>query len=169
MKNETAAQGKVILLCGKIASGKSYYAKKLLERRRAVLLSMDELFEVCGLDFFNEAHNSLYPKLQQYLHTKSAELVELGLDVIFDSGFWSRKERESVTRFFRAKGVCFEWHYIDVSDETWYKNIEERNQSAIREGYEQFLIDEKRIREINTQFETPAPEEIDIWFNNRRE
>ena len=34
---------KVICICGKIASGKSYYAKKLKEKENAVILSTDEV------------------------------------------------------------------------------------------------------------------------------
>ena len=34
---------KVILICGKICSGKSYYARKLKEKEHAVILSRDEM------------------------------------------------------------------------------------------------------------------------------
>ena len=34
--------GKVILICGKICSGKSYYSKKMKEKLNAVIISPDE-------------------------------------------------------------------------------------------------------------------------------
>ncbi len=34
---------KVILICGKIASGKSYYANQIKNKERAVILNTDEL------------------------------------------------------------------------------------------------------------------------------
>ncbi len=156
----------VIFLCGKIASGKSYYAKKLMEKHPAVLLSMDELFEICELDHFNELHSSLYPKLQKFLYAKAVEIVKCGISVIIDSGFWTRGERDLVRRIFL--GVPTQWHYIDVSDDTWAENIRQRNEAAQREGYTDYIIDEKRIQEINAGFEIPEPAEIDVWYNNQR-
>lgn len=162
------APGKIMLLCGKIASGKSYYAKQLLAHSPAVLLSMDELFEICELDFFNAFHSSLYSKLQRYLYAKAADLTKCGVNVIMDSGFWSRKERTFVSRLLSDYGVSFEWYYIDADDDTWHKNISQRNHLAKQEGYEQFLIDEKRIEEITQTFEIPTPNEIDVWVHNHR-
>lgn len=163
-----AAPAKIILLCGKIASGKSYYAAKLLKQSPSVLLSMDELFEICELDFFNDLHSNLYPKLQQFLYKKAAEIAQGGLTVILDSGFWTRQERQSVTKVFSNLGSNIQWHYIDVDDDTWRQNIEERNQAAQAEGYVQFLIDEERMAEIIREFEVPAPDEIDVWVHNQR-
>jgi len=34
---------KVILICGKICSGKTTYAKNIMEKNKAVLLSVDEI------------------------------------------------------------------------------------------------------------------------------
>ena len=34
---------KVILICGKLASGKSYYAKQIRDKQKAVILNTDEL------------------------------------------------------------------------------------------------------------------------------
>lgn len=161
--------GTIFLLCGKIASGKSYYAAQLLTRFPAVLLSMDELFEICELDFFNDLHSSLYPKLQRYLYAKATELTHCGINVILDSGFWSRKERVFVTGLLSDYNVPFEWHYIDADDNTWRQNIAQRNQSARLEGYEQFIIDETRMDEINREFEVPTSNEVDVWFHNHRD
>ena len=40
---EGTIMAKVFLICGKICSGKSTYARKLMENRQAVLLSADEI------------------------------------------------------------------------------------------------------------------------------
>lgn len=165
LSNTTAS---VIFLCGKIASGKSYYAKKLMEEHPAVLLSMDELFEICELDHFNELHSSLYPKLLKFLYAKASEIVRCGTNVIIDSGFWTRSERDLVRRIFSEMDVPAQWHYIDVAPETWAENIRQRNESAEREGYTAYIIDDERIREINAGFEVPDPTEIDVWYKNCR-
>ena len=43
---------KVIAICGKVGSGKTYYAKKIMEKHEAVLLSNDELLH----DVFPDTH-----------------------------------------------------------------------------------------------------------------
>ena len=161
-------RGTIILICGKIASGKSFYAEKLMRERSAILFSMDELFEICKLDFFNDEHNKLYPRIQRYLYEKAAALTEFGIDVIMDSGFWSKQERKYVTHVLNQLKVPFEWHYIDISDNDWDRNIQERNNDVATAGVSQFLIDSHKKQEINAEFETPDQDEIDVWIYNCR-
>lgn len=165
--HNNSLRGTIILICGKIASGKSYYAKKLLERRCAVLFSMDELFEICEMDFYDDLHSELYPRLQRYLYAKAAELSRLGIDVIMDSGFWTVRERNYVSKELSKLEAPFEWHYIDISDDDWERNIEERN--AASSEVELFIIDEHKKREINAEFEIPNRDEIDVWILNQRD
>ncbi len=47
---------KVILICGKIASGKSYYANKIKNKEKAVILNTDEL----TYDLFNNYQGDKY-------------------------------------------------------------------------------------------------------------
>lgn len=169
MNRSTAyTPGTVILLCGKIASGKSYYARKLMAQSPTVLLSMDELFDLCELDFFNDLHNALYPKLQRYLIRTAAAIAKCGTDVILDSGFWTSTERQAVRSQLLSLGTQIQWHYIDVPEDTWRQNIQERNRLAIATGNEQFFIDETKMENINQDFEIPTQEEIDVWYCNKR-
>ena len=43
IRKEDDYMAKVILICGKIASGKSYYAKQLKNKENAIILNTDEL------------------------------------------------------------------------------------------------------------------------------
>ena len=63
--------GKVYLICGKICSGKSYYAKALKEKYNAVILSTDEATEIC----------------------------KAGANVILDWGFWTKENRSDISAY----------------------------------------------------------------------
>ena len=63
--------GKVILLCGKICSGKSYYSKNLKETVNAVIISPDEVtYELINNEqgeFYDIFSQSSLPE-SPYLH-----------------------------------------------------------------------------------------------------
>lgn len=75
---------KIIAICGKICSGKSYYANMIKEREKAVVFSIDEATYALidneqGEDFIPFAERT-----KKYLMKKAAEIVSLGCNVILD-------------------------------------------------------------------------------------
>ena len=88
---------KVILICGKIASGKSYFADKLKKENNAVILSCDELFKMIFKDDQGEKHDEITKRIREYIYKKSVEIVRAGTDVILEFGFWSRENRKCVS------------------------------------------------------------------------
>lgn len=156
---------KVFLICGKICSGKSYYARTLKHKYNAVILSTDE----ATYDLINneqgEFYNVFAQRVNGYLKKKSAEICKAGANVILDWGFWTKKDRADISHYLEANGVEYEWHYIDVSDDTWKKNIDERNE-RIRAGNggPDFFVDEGLLQKLVSLFEEPDREEIDVWY-----
>ena len=92
-------KGKLIAICGKIASGKSYYANQI-------------------------------------------------------------KENENID---------IEWHYIDIEDEEWEKNINDRN-SKIEHGLSKsdFYVTEGLKEKLIKNWEEPNKDEIDVWYHFQR-
>ncbi len=160
--------GDVFLLCGKIASGKTHYAKTLLRDGHTVLLSQDDFVEQLGLDYFNDLHSSLIPKLQDCLYELAADILRCGANVVLDFGFWSKKERQCVSKMFRNMHIMPRWCYMDVSDSAWAQNIADRNREVIAEGHAEFQIDAEKMQEINAEFEAPTRDEMNIWVINTR-
>lgn len=161
--------GKVFLICGKICSGKTYYAKQLKEKYNAVILSTDEM----TFDLINneqgEFYDSLCQKANLYLRKKAAEIAAAGADVILDWGFWTRENRAEISDFMKIAGVPYEWHYIDVNDDLWQKNIEERNNRiSAGKGGSDFYVDEGLLKKLLSMFEAPAQDEIDVWYTPER-
>lgn len=163
---------KVILICGKICSGKTYYTKKLKSEGNYVVLSCDELMFDLDLDkllgYLDDVHKVIIPKLKAYFLKKTVEFVNSGLNVILDFGFWSSSERKYVSNYFSEHGIRYEWHYVNVSDEDWKYNIAERNKKCIEDGINAYLVDEGLLRKFENEFEAPLHEEIDVWINNVR-
>lgn len=159
---------KVILLCGKICSGKSTYAEKIIREEKAVLLSCDELMLALFDPLLGDKHDVISERTQQYLYKKSLDVIAAGANVLLDWGYWQKTRRDAARAFYREKGIPCEFHYIDISDADWQKNIAERNQ-AVQEGRsDAYFIDEGLAAKFEGLFEQPAPDEMDVWYVNKR-
>ena len=158
---------KVILICGKICSGKSYYARQLKESLNAVILSTDE----ATYDLINneqgEFYNVFATRVNLYLRKKTVEIVRAGANVILDWGFWTKDGRNEISKFFESNNVAFEWHYIDVHPDTWQRQIAERNK-RIEEGNggSDFYLDEGLMNKLLSKFQEPQKSEMDVWHVN---
>ena len=160
---------KIIAICGKICSGKSYYANKIKDRENAVILSTDEV----TFDLFDnqqgENYDQLASRVNSYLMKKSVELVKVGCNIILDWGFWTSKIREEVSNYYKSHDIQYEWHYIDIDDTTWYKNIDERNKKVLLgDGGSNFYVDDGLLKKVLSQFEVPSKNQIDVWYKNDR-
>ena len=156
---------KVILICGKICSGKSHYAKQLQQQHNAVILSTDEVTFDLIENQQGEFYNIFARKVNAYLQKKAAQIVRAGANVILDWGFWTKQDRKNISEYFTQQGISCEWHYIDVDDATWYRNIEERNRAVLSgNGGSDFYVDEGLLEKVLSMFEIPDKEEMDIWY-----
>lgn len=156
---------KVILICGKIASGKSYYANHLKNKSKAVILNTDELTYALFDNEQGDKYNELANRANQYLMKKAVELASIDCNVILDWGFWTKDIRDNTTKYFKENNIKIEWHYIDIDDISWNKNIEKRNQKVEEgNGGHDFYVTEGLKSKVLTMFEIPAKEEIDVWY-----
>ena len=161
--------GKVILICGKIASGKTYYANQIKEQKNAVILNTDELTYAMFDNEQGEKYMELAERANQYLMKKAIDIVRVGCNVILDWGFWRSYNRRYMNEYFKNENIDVEWHYMDVDDYTWEENIKERNKK-INDGLNKYdvYIDEGLRQKLIENWETPTKEEIDVWHVVRR-
>ena len=154
---------KVIMTCGKICSGKSTYAKEQRKQRKAVILSVDELtLALFGRDA-GEKLDDYVAKTKEYLYKKSLEIIDSGIDVILDWGFWTKEERACARSFFDSNGIANEFHYIDIDDDEWHRRIEKRNQDILAHKSDDYYVDEGLSAKFQAIFEKPDPSEMDRW------
>ena len=91
---------KVIMICGKICSGKTTYANKIKSTNHAVILSVDEIM----LALFGQNVDGEYvSKVKSYLYKKSLGILEAGINVVLDGGFWTHDERKFAKKVLHVK------------------------------------------------------------------
>ncbi len=153
---------KVIMTCGRICSGKSTYAEELRKKHKGVLLSVDEITLALFGQNAGDKHDDYVERAEKYLFGKSLEIIENGIDVILDWGFWQKAERDYARSFYKNHGVECEFHYIDISDEEWKRRIEKRNGMVEKGEISAYFVDENLAVKADGFFEKPLDGEIDI-------
>lgn len=83
-----------------------------------VLLSCDEILSQIFQNNLKEKHDEVPANIKEYLDKKAIEIILAGTEVILDWFFWNEAERTAVSDYYRRNNTEYEWHYIDVSDET---------------------------------------------------
>ena len=157
--------GKVILVCGKICSGKSHYSKVIKESLNAVIISPDEATYELINNVQGEFYNVFSERLNKYLTRKVGEIAQAGANVIFERGLWTRKEREQIVKYYKDNDIDCEIHYVCVDDETWKQNIAERNQRVLDgNGGSDFYLDEGLMKKLEFKWEEPTEDEVDVIY-----
>lgn len=151
---------KVLIMCGKICSGKSTYAEKLKLENKAVILSVDELTLALFENQAGEKLDFYVEKLKEYFLKKSLDMVEAGADVILDWGFWTKKERDYAREFYDSRNISYQFYYMNVGIDEWKKRISKRNQEIKREQLEAYPIDKGLLSKVEKMFEEPDRKEL---------
>lgn len=156
---------KVIMLCGRICSGKSTYAQRLGKERSAAVLSVDEIMLAMFGQYVGEMHDEYVERTEKYLFVKSTELINSGINVILDWGLWTKEERKFAREFYAARNIKCELHYINISDELWAKRLAKRNALVAAGNTDAYYVDENLAKKFASIFEAPAADEIDVMIN----
>lgn len=156
----------VILLCGKICSGKSTYARQLKQAApSSVLLSCDDLMLALFPEGAGEHHDMLSARAREYLFSLSLEVLAGGSDVILDWGFWTKQWRDTARSFYRAHGIPVTLHYIDVAPDVWQRHIQERNRAVLSGKASDYAVDEGLLAKVSALFEEPGSDEVDVRYH----
>ena len=158
---------KIYLICGKICSGKSFYARELQKEIAGIQLSCDELMLSLFPDGLGEKHDDVSRAAREYLMKKAVDAVQAGCNAILDWGFWWADNRREITNQLQEAGIPFEWHYVDVSDERWEKNIAHRNERILRGETQDYFIDEGLKQKCISLFDVPDAAEMDRWIEKK--
>ena len=152
----------VIMICGRLCCGKTTYARRLVEKGNAALLSIDEIMLSMFGQHCGDKHEEYAARAEEYLLKKAAELINAGVDVIFDWGFWSREQRRRIRAYFAAQGIGTRLHVIHIPEAEWMRRIEKRNSEVLSGTAVAYYVDENLMRKFDGLFEEPAEEEADV-------
>jgi predicted kinase len=151
-------RGRVILICGLPAAGKTTMAKRLANELGAVRMCPDEWMDALGIDLWDRPARGRVESLQW---AQTLELIALGVTVIIEWGVWSRAERDALREEVHASGGQIELRVLDVPVEELWRRLEPRNAEP-----GQAVIGRHHIVEWAALFEAPAPDELarfDPW------
>lgn len=154
---------KIILLIGKLCSGKTTYARQLMAQGEAILLSADEIMQTIFPAPLGDQYDIYSARAQRYELMLARRLWEAGCTVVLDNGFWTRESRQEAQKAFA--GIPLEWRYICPPEDVWRQQIALRNahvQSGCA-GMDEYYVDEGLMQKMVSRFEEPTSEEgLDI-------
>jgi predicted kinase len=152
----TVPQGRLIVMCGLPGAGKTTTALHLAREVGAVRLCSDEWMTALEMDLFDEAARSRVDALQQHL---ACELLRLGSMVIYESGGWTRAERDALRDRARRVGALVELRFLDVPVDELWRRVSGRN---ARLG-DSTRITRALLLEWSRSFEPPLTEEMRLY------
>lgn len=142
------------LICGLPGSGKTTLAKRLEHDIPALRLAPDEWMARIVGDGYDEEKRSV---VEQVLWEIAARALSLGIDVILEFGFWSRRERDDFRSRAAALGSDTELHYLDVPRDELLRRLALRNAALPKDT---FHVDETHLDLWLSLFEPPASDEL---------
>ncbi|WP_125775719.1 AAA family ATPase [Antribacter gilvus] len=152
----TGDRSRVILMCGPAGAGKSTFAKAL-EGRGFVRLSIDA--ELWRRGVRGAVPDDKRAAAQRFLEDRLAELVEAGRDVVVDSSFWRRADRDHYRELVTRYGGTCELVYFQVAREELHRRIARRNTGT---GADSVHVDAATLDRYIDGFEVPTPDEAPV-------
>src|SRR5215216_4128645 len=96
----------VYLLCGFIGAGKTTFAKKLEKKTGAVRITKDEWsIRLIGQDPTIDGYAEHDHRIIELSRDVAFQLVEKGIDVILDEGFWEKEQRDELRKRIEEMGA----------------------------------------------------------------
>lgn len=163
-KGGNVENGRVYLLTGKVASGKTTYARKVAAEGNAVYLSIDELqLSIFGPAPTREQLGSSYEGACVYQLKIAIEFLTKGIDVLLDWGLWSKSERKKYRVQIEGLGFDVKVVYFKVSDETRRTWNAHRNSG---DDATSFKIEPHDMALFDSMYEEPSEDEFDTMVTS---
>lgn len=153
---------KVYMLVGKIASGKTTWAMERKAIVPLVLLSCDDLMLEVFAGCLGDKHGETERRCLNFLFGQAVQLVEMGLDVVLDSGFWTKKSRAMARVYFSDKQIETKTYYFKTPDDVRIERLHERNARLAHSPKREFIVDAALLAKLDKKFEEPLSNEVDF-------
>jgi predicted kinase len=146
----------VHMIHGFLGAGKTTFARRLEESLPAIRFSHDEwMARLYGNDPPVELFAKYYRRVSDQIASVWPRCAELGLEVVLDLNFWSRKQRDETRARVAEIGVDSRLYRLACTDQEAWQRIEKRN--ADLEGG--LLIVRDTFEALKDRFEPLDPDE----------
>ncbi len=150
----------VFLLTGKVACGKTTYAREQLRDHNAILLSLDELqLGIFGANPTRDQLDSTFKGCSDYQKSLAVQLLNLGIDVYIDWGFWKKDDRVAIKAYFKKERYAVQTIFFDTPYDIRMARNAKRNSG---QDDSSFKIEEKDVRLFDSFYEEPSEDEYDV-------
>ena len=151
------AKPTVHVICGFIGAGKTTFAKKLEHQTGAVRITKDEwLIRLIGNDPTIDRFAEYDQKICGLSRDVAFQLVQKGVDVIIDEGFWAREERAEIRDRIARLGAKPILYYLDTPIETIRQRVLGRNDIP---GKDSFIISRELLESYLQYWQPPGEDE----------
>jgi predicted kinase len=146
------------LIHGFVGAGKTTFAKGLAAETGAIRFSMDEWYLrlYTGGEPTEAQEPELLRRVAAMLDDLWPQLLERGLDVVLDFGFWSRESRDAARRRAVEAGGRAVVYLLECDDESTRRRIDQRNEDPGRS----FHLSSESIDFLRTRFEPLHEDEL---------
>jgi predicted kinase len=154
------------MIYGYLGSGKTTFAKKLELEKNAVRLCTDELMVRLFGPTPTEEEMKVDSIITDMNYQLTARLLDLGIDVVMDHGFWSRASRNRARVLARKHGATAKLYYMDTPDDVALARVLQRSESL--DG-DTFFIDENayKVLKVRHGFEALGADEEHVVIDDR--
>jgi len=152
------------MMCGRIGSGKTTYAKMLQREKKMVVLSCDD-FVLAINDDLSKRHE-IQENISVQLFDLAKQIWRSGVSVILDFGFWYKEQRKNIKREFEREGIKVELYYCRCDINQTNFRITKRNNKILQNEARGYIIDLKLKAELDNKFDEPDEDEVDVLIEN---
>jgi len=149
--------GKLFLVSGKIAAGKSTVAAALAAQPSTVLISEDHWMsallrdELATLDDYRRCSARVRAAMAPHV----VSLLLEGVSVVMDFPANTLQQRAWLRGLFEAAGAEHELHYLDVADDVCKQRLRARNAA----GEHAFRVTDEQFDQFTSYFVPPGADE----------
>ena len=147
------------LIHGYIGAGKTTFSRRLEHRTSAIRFTHDEWMKALYGDDPPEENFAEYSeRISGLMESLWTRCLQIGVDVVLDSGFWSRKERDRVRSIITGLGADYRLYRLTCPDKLAWERIQARNDNlssslyiapntfaVLKAHFEPLAEDEERI------------------------
>lgn len=149
------------IIQGFIGAGKTTFSRKLALETDAIHLNPDEwVSKLYSKEEYMKNWNMCFDETVNLLWNKTTEYLLSGHDVIFDMGFWYKKDRNFARTLANECKANFKHYYLYVSDDI----LKERIVSDRPKHWAKIHLE--NFDQNKQNFEEPEEDESPIIVNN---